>query len=64
MKKIFIYFFKKPNVKIGDRLSYYNRTCVGVYFDWKYGIWFIECEDVSISWALEQFYRKRNNNQV
>jgi hypothetical protein len=63
MKKMFIYLFKKPNVKIGDRLSYYNRTCIGVYFDWEDGIWFIECEDVNISWALEQFYRKRNKNQ-
>jgi len=60
MRKLFKYLFKRPNVKIGDKLSYYNRTCMHIYFSWKEGLWFIECEDVTISWGLEQLYRKRN----
>lgn len=60
MKKLFRYLFQRPNVKVGDKLAYYNRTCMHVYFSWKDDLWFIECEDVTISWGLEQFYRKRN----
>jgi len=60
MRKLFKYLFKRPDVKVGDKLSYYNRTCMHIYFSWEDGLWFIECEDVAISWGLEQFYRKRN----
>ena len=61
VNKLFKYFFMKPDVKIGDKLSYYERTCMGVYFDWKDGLWFIECEDVNISWGLELFYRNHKD---
>lgn len=60
MRKLLKYLFQRPDVKAGDKLSYYNRTCMHVYFSWKDGLWFVECEDVAISWGVEQFYRKRN----
>jgi len=67
MKKLFRYLFQRPDIKVGEKTSYYDRTCMRVYFDWKDGLWLIECEDVIISWGLEQFYRnkaKRENNDL
>lgn len=60
MRKLLKYLFQRPNVKVGDKLSYYDKTCKRIYFSWEHGIWFIQCEDVTISWVLEQFYRERN----
>ena len=40
-QKLFTYLFKKPNVKIGDTLAYYDRICMGIYFSWADGLWFI-----------------------
>jgi len=63
MNKLFKYLFCKPSVKVGDKLSYYNKTCSKVYFSWKDGVWFINCEDLSISWELEIFYRNKPKNE-
>lgn len=59
LKKIYVYLFKKPNIKIGEDLNYYKNNCSGLYFEWNYGLWFIELDGGgSISHGLYKFYNE------
>jgi len=63
-KKLFTYLFKKPNIKVGDTLAYYDKICKGIYFNWEDGLWFIGIGTCSISWNLELFYRTEKQKAV
>lgn len=63
MKKLYRYLFCKPNIAVGEKLHYHDRTCLGLYFDWGDGLWFIETEIFDISWEVEKFYRKQKLNK-
>ena len=63
MRKLFKFLFEKPKIKKGEKMHYYDKTCMGIYFNWKYGLWFIETDDgMAISCGLEEFYRKNNKS--
>ena len=63
-KKLFTYLFKKPNIKVGDTLAYYDKICIGIYFNWEDGLWFINLGTYSISWGVEEFYRTEKRKAV
>ena len=59
-KKLFNYFFKKPDVKKGDTLAYYNYVCINIYFDWGSGLWFLQLTDeFDISYNVEKYYKEK-----
>ena len=63
-KKLFNYFFKKPNIKVGEPLAYYNYVCKRIYFIWEIGLWFIEYTDeFDISYDVENYYREKINER-
>lgn len=65
MIKILTFIFKKPSVKKGNKLCYYDKTCIDVFFCWKYGIWFIKIDnDTAISYELELFYLNEKQNKI
>jgi len=60
--KINVFLFKKPKIKIGDRLNYYDKICHGVFFSWKHGGWFLLIHgNLSISYKLEMIYKEKKN---
>lgn len=59
IKKPYIWFFHKPHIKVGDKLSFHGKTCKNIYFNWKQGVWIIDTgDDLHPSWNLELWYRK------
>ena len=61
MKELFCYFFKKPNIKVGDTLAYHNYICKRIFFDWQSGLWFLGCTDeFDISYNVEKYYIEKN----
>lgn len=65
--KTLAYLLSKPNIKEGDILKhYYNHICEKVYFDWRYGVWFIKLRSckLPISSQLEQFYKRKYNESI
>lgn len=62
IEKPFTYFFGKPKIKIGDKLSYPygGGICNGVYYSWESGIWWIKVGEYSVSHELESFYKNKD----
>jgi len=60
-KKLYVFLFKKPNIKIGDKLIYYSYTCKSIHFNWQCGLWFVKCEEteLNISYGLELWAREQ-----
>ena len=59
--KLYVFLFKKPIIKKGERLNYYGKIADYVYFDWRYGLWMIAVRNhLDISYGLEIFYKQKN----
>ncbi len=63
MKKLYNYLFCKPKIKVGEKLNYYNHTCLGLEFHWDDGLWFIETGAVKISHGVELFYKDKKRKE-
>jgi hypothetical protein len=60
ISKLYKFLFKKPKIKKGEKLHYYDKVCDHLYFSWSDGLWFIKTtEGISISCGLEEFYRNK-----
>ena len=60
IRKIFVYLFERPKIKIGECLSFYSHKVLDIKFSWPHGIWYLKIDDGDdcwISWELELFYR-------
>lgn len=60
--KFYTFFFKKPNIKIGDHLSYYDSISYGLYYDWSDALWYIKIDEDGqflISYDVELFFKNK-----
>lgn len=59
IKTIRSYFLDRPDVKVGDTLSYNDCICTKVWFSWTQNLWFLECNGMyDITWGLEIINRR------
>ena len=60
LKKLHAYFFCKPPIKIGEKLSYKGLEAKSMHFSWLDGMWLIQVNDgylTYITWEIESHYR-------